>query len=202
LIELRECAAGLGAPRMDEDRMSFVMLARRFFFCFAAVFALAIATAGSAGAETYSKPVYNEVTKSYFQFVSHGNYNWLDARGAAERMVYKNVRGRLAVVQDPRVTEFLRENFEPEIEVWIGLRYFCGAQKSLWVNGQFLSRSEYQNWASQWYRNQKITCFTDTSHFEFMPVYYQPIGQGFRWQASGPLKRFYGFFVEFPTGAP
>lgn len=182
--------------------MSVVMVSHRFCFYLTIVLFLSALLAGSADAEQSSAPVYNEATKSYFQLVEGGDYSWQDAKDAAERLVYKNVRGRLAVVPDRQVSEFLRQTFEPRIEAWIGLRYFCGPRKSLWESGQLLDRRGYQNWASQWYGDANITCTAQPGMFQYMPVYYTRYSRGFRWKATGPKKRFFGFFVEFATGSP
>ena len=101
------------------------------------------------------------------------------------------------VVTDPQINRFLYQTFKPKTETWIGLRYFCGFGKSLWVDGNVLSRASFNNWARVWYRNQKITCNSQRGAFEYMPVYYTPLERGFRWQASGPQKKFYSYFVEY-----
>ena len=155
----------------------------------------------AARSETkYSKIVLNPSTNTSFQFVLHDLHdskNWEEARRLAAKLTYKNVQGRLAVVTDPQINRFLYQTFKPKTETWIGLRYFCGFGKSLWVDGNVLSRASFNNWARVWYRNQKITCNSQRGAFEYMPVYYTPLERGFRWQASGPQKKFYSYFVEY-----
>ena len=102
--------------------------------------------------------------------------------------------------QRPSFNNFLRTNFKPRTETWIGLRYFCSFRKSLWVTGEVAKSQDFQNWDARWYRNEKITCDAQRGSMQYMPVYYTASQSGFRWQASGPAKKFYSYFVEYDTG--
>lgn len=152
---------------------------------------------------TYSKIIYNEATKSYFQYIEHDlrhSIQWPAADRLARGRTYKGVHGRLALVPNQEVNNFLRDHFPIDTWVWIGLRHFCKFGKSVWVNGQGLDLESYQNWDQRWYRTD-INCKKRPPPV-FMPVYYTPQKNGFRWQASGPGKAMYGYFVEYPTGGP
>jgi hypothetical protein len=85
---------------------------------------------------------------------------------------------------------------------WIGLRFLCSVRKLVWIDGSEHKRSEFKAWARQWFRNAKVRCRTQ-NNLGFMPVYYLPDTEGFKWQASSPVKGgFNAYVVEFPTGKP
>ncbi len=158
------------------------------------------------GADKQPQPVYNPATKSYFQrrtdmpdLEGHG---WLKAKKKAASLTYKGVRGRLAVVRDLETHSFLRANFNFDGVTWIGLRFLCSVRKLVWIDGSEHKRSEFKAWARQWFRNAKVRCRTK-NNLGFMPVYYLPDTEGFKWQASSPVKGgFNAYVVEFPTGKP
>lgn len=169
--------------------------------------------AGSLGwsvglaAEAGSPPIYNPATESYFQLLTLNTQKkrWLDAREAAASKFFKGTRGRLAVVDRPETHEFVLENFEFKSPIWIGLRYWCGFRMLEWTGQRPYSPSEpgrFHAWHPQWYRNDQSICAPSRQGTNnFMPVYYQPLGnRNARWQASGPAKFFSLYLVEFPTG--
>ena len=179
----------------------------RIFACILIAFSMFSAawTADTANAEVRvrSQIVYNAKTKSYFQYIEHDvqdSQSWETADRLARKLVYKGVRGRLAIVTDDEVNTFLRQTFSPRTYTWIGLRYSCRYRRLIWVNGELVKPKDYQNWARVWYRNAPVTCEAQPGSFPFMPIYYLPADHGFRWQASGPKKRMYSYFVEYPTG--
>lgn len=173
--------------------------------------AVAAAQADTAGrlratlvAEGPSPPIYDPASKSYFELhqtdVGLGGKNWAEARALAAGLFFRGVRGRLAIVKSQATHDFLRNHFDLKTEAWIGLRYWCSFRKLQWVDGEMHSRQGFNPWDRQWYRNADTRCGrgTATGPMAFMPVYYTP--GGFRWQASGPVKKFYDYFVEYPTG--
>lgn len=169
---------------------------------------LAIGLGGSAAsAQNPSGPIYSPETKSYFELRTdardgnQGGY-WRDADRLASALQYKGVRGRLAVVDNKKVHDFLRRNFVIKVQTWIGLRYWCRFGKLQWANGKTAKKGEYSNWHTQWYRLAITMCGagTATGPLAYMPVYYTPTASGFKWQASGPAKGFARYFVEYPTG--
>jgi len=144
------------------------------------------------------KPIYNPHTKSYFELRVDLPWppRWSTARKFARTRIFKGVRGRLAVIKDVETHSFLKANFEPKEEVWIGLRFFCGVRKLVWVTGEEHPRTAFKVWARRWWRSN-YKCSTG---FQFMPIYYQKASKGFKWQASGPAKYFVSYLVEYPTG--
>jgi hypothetical protein len=162
----------------------------------------------------YDTPVYNPATKSYFELVlvrttkySYRNspdIRWEQAEQAAGEMAYKGVKGRLAVVDDLETHEFLMRTFQPTVAAWIGLRYWCGVNRLEEVTGKFITKGMFQIWAQPWDHSVHIGCqeYKANKIREYMPVYYLPLNEGFRWAAQGWHKAYYAYFVEFPTGAP
>ena len=166
---------------------------------------LALAMPGAAK-PLVGTPVYNPETKSYFELVRApvglsirgselAEIGWARARKYAASRIFKGVRGRLAVVKTKRVSDFLRDTFKPEREVWIGLRFFCRTRTLMWVTAEIHPPSAYKNWARPW--KLGWACSGGT---KYAPVYYTPAKKGFRWQARGQRKEYYFLFVEYPTG--
>jgi len=149
-----------------------------------------------------SEVVYNKDSGSYFQYVLYPTgkeQSWVTVRQQAEHYTYKGIKGRLAIVPNQEVNDFLRRTFNPKSAVWIGLRYFCQYRKLMWVTGKILDRSSYRRWARKWYRNEASSCGESFKEAVYMPVYYTSVREGFRWQAVGWGKEFYGYFVEYPA---
>lgn len=167
--------------------------------------------------ELLDTPMYDPVSKSYFEMVdgAHGMVkgtgvdsegpNWHEAQGFAARRMYKGVRGHLAVVKDLETHEFLMHTFQPKTFVWVGLRYMCvGLLED--ATGKQVKKGSFMVWARDW-RRTPFGCPKDTATGRpvagsYMPIAYSPVPEGFQWIAQGPQKRFYYFFVEYPTGAP
>lgn len=154
-------------------------------------------------------PVYDPQTKSYFQLRMDNRAGyWKAAKELAEEQIFYGVQGRLAVVDSEQTHHFLLMNFNKiKQETWIGMYYDCASRKLFWSTGAPVSRSNFSIWHAQWYRNPHIICSNGGlrgygASDQFMPVYYTPLKNGFRWQASGPGKGFESYFVEFPTGGP
>jgi Lectin C-type domain len=163
--------------------------------------------ASAAMAEVIGLPIYNPESKSYFEFrndniITTGG-TWIDAYNKARKLVYKGVRGRLAVVTTPETHNFLLKNFKIDDETWIGLRYWCKFRKLQWVTGNILDLGDFAIWGRDWDRQDgTVACQQAGSVRDgYMPVYYLPQYQGFRWQAVGASKKFIRYFVEYPTGA-
>jgi hypothetical protein len=164
-------------------------------------------------AELLNTPVYNPVTKSYFEMVdgAHGltkGYNafegptWRQANEMAQERVYKGARGRLAIIRDSATHQFLASTFHPETEVWVGLRYWCTLHQAQWSDGQNLKTGDFQIWDKVW-RADPYACNTGTNdpNSEYAGIAYKPLPD-FHWIGVGTAKRFYDFFVEYPTGEP
>lgn len=153
----------------------------------------------------FNQPVYNPATKSYFELVGGKiPLRWWYARLAARRRVWKGVHGRLAVVKNRQVHDFLRRTFRSPFQAWIGLRYMCSFNTLIWVTGEIQKRSAFSYWARVWNRyvprrpgDGKPMCGGTRGYW---PVDYYPVASGFQWHANGMNKVFRSFFVEYPTG--
>lgn len=163
---------------------------------------LATEALGAGGTPQPGLPVYHPETKSYYELRTDlpKPPNWGTAHKFAATKRFKGVRGQLAIVKDLETHSFLKANFTVYEEAWIGLRFYCGFRKLVWVNGDEHARSDFKVWARRWNRSN-ITCRTERSLI-YMPVYYTPSENGFRWQASGQEKYFVSYFVQYPTGKP
>ncbi len=146
-------------------------------------------------------PYYNPASKSYFELFKMQNTpgmhtRWMEAKILAEKRSYKNTQGRLAIIKDLPTHHFLLRNFLSE-NYWIGLQYFCGSNKLLWVDGTDATQSKFSAWDTEW-SNTNIRC----GEVGFMPVHYttQTQTKALRWRASGPQKGYHLYLVEYPTG--
>ncbi|MAU42112.1 MAG: hypothetical protein CMF31_10890 [Kordiimonas sp.] len=148
-----------------------------------------------------SGPYYNPKTKSYFamlQMPSHyANNRWQNAEAKARSSTLMGTPGHLAIIKTYDTHAFIRDNLKPVKASWIGMKYDCGSKTLSWVDGSDGSKQRFKAWHARWHRTN-ITC--TTQHIPFMPVYYLPLHDGFRWQASGPSKEFFEYMVEYPTG--
>lgn len=146
-------------------------------------------------------PYFDARTGSYFELrLSKGiKPNWHNTMALASQLTYKGRRGRLAVVKDIETLDFLRENFRFNDETWIGLRFFCGFRKLLWVTGEIQPLNSPGMWAPQWYANPRIRC--RATSLEYMPVFItQETGSGVvSLQATGPAKYQESYIVEYPA---
>lgn len=156
----------------------------------------------AGGSPQPGAPVYDPETKSYYELRTDlpKPPNWGTALKYAATKRFNGVRGQLAVVKDLATHSFLKANFTVYEEAWIGLRFYCGFRKLVWINGDEHARSDFKVWARRWNRS-KVTCRSE-KRLKYMPVYYTPNDAGFRWQASGPEKYFVSYFVQYPTGKP
>lgn len=170
--------------------------------------ALCAATLGAgpvaaSGKERVVGPYWNPHTKSYFALIdtTETGLRWSQAAKLATTRHYKGAQGRLAVIPDRKTHDFIMEKFGRAFndDAWIGLRYFCAFRKLMWVNGEELSHNPVGVWHVQWFRDHSTTCST-TGGMQYMPVYYRHMGVGATWQASGEIKRFYDYLIEYPTG--
>lgn len=147
-------------------------------------------------------PYYNPASKSYFELFKTkseiGNHHmWAGARLAAEEKKFKNTRGRLAVIRDLATHQFIINKFSAD-DIWIGLQYFCETQTLRWVDGTYITESDFTAWAHRWARTS-ARCAGQG----YMPVSYSrslTTGGVSRWQATGPNKGFAIHLVEYPTG--
>ena len=192
--------------------------------------ALVVLGDGSAlmAASVWNTPVYNPDTKSYFElytpadqtYIEEGGniygLSWTVAKTMAQKLTYKGVRGRLAVVNTREIHNFLKEKFHPTKPAWIGLRYWCKFKKLQWVTGEAFDRKkDFSAWGPMWDQNttrnyvrlgqqsQAADCsamFSGT--LNYLGVHYWSMDEGFEWNANGYAKHFDALFVEFPTGKP
>jgi hypothetical protein len=185
---------------------------------------LCIGYATSASAEMLlNQPVYNEETKSYFELYTpdlnkvreHENIyglSWRAALRLAQKLEFHGVKGRLAVIKTRSLHEFLKETFKPDMEVWIGLRYWCKFNKLQWIDGDLWKRGDFSLWGKVWDQEAikptqagtgeaRNDCATQGSG-QFLGVHYWRREWGYYWNANGYDKHFNLMFVEYQTGKP
>ncbi len=172
--------------------------------------------AGSAAAQPlYDTPMFDPVSGHYFELVrvkpghatrgpSIAAASWQVARRLAASRMHNGVRGRLAVVRSQHIADFLRETFRPDHAAWIGLRYWCRFNKLQWVTGEFYKRGEYSDWRGTWNVSggrpggpRVSSC--SKRRYEYWPVHYWSMQDGFYWNANGTQKNLYAFFLEYPA---
>lgn len=146
-------------------------------------------------------PFYNPHTKSYFEVRrDRSSPNWAQAKNLAASHVYKGAHGRLAIVSDAQTMAWIDKTFPARDELWIGLTFWCKSRRMLWTNGEEHPYGGYSNWNPQrWYRNDGINC-NATDRISYMPVSLRADHGRYYWQATGTIKRFAGYIVEYPTG--
>jgi len=177
---------------------------------------IAIAPQTLASAQTFTKkeakelintPVYNPVTKSYFELVVIGpgysirgnapEAHWSIAYKLAKSRRFHGVRGRLAVIKDAKTNAFLRDTFHLRRKAWFGLRYWCSVRKLQWVTREFHTRRDYNNWDNPWDESAN-GCNSSTA--PYLAAAYLPFKDGFRWFVHTTVKEYTRMFVEYQTG--
>ena len=150
-----------------------------------------------------SQAILHEESGRYFQVirVTPGqllNFNWGQANALASRQKYKGRRGRLAIIDDPSVHEFLTSTFRVRRNTWIGLRYMCSNRALVWVNGE--KQHGFAPWGRPWSLSEAVGNTGDpcrgSSHY--LGVAYTP---SMRWLASGHAKGWKSMLVEYPPPA-
>src|SRR6185437_1006304 len=218
------CGARLIWHRFHRVPSGQVISAMSAKFTFAAAFILALLL-GSAGVRAdydrpvpgvpdkhgviYDKPIYDPDSKRYFALIwAHdpaNNYlptTWGTAYNQALTREYKGVRGRLAIVDTLEVHSFLERTFHPNVDAWIGLRYWCGGKMLQWADGKTWAKGGFQAWDANWKQDVYACNSGDGKGKEYMPIAYSAVDQGFRWIGKGWHKGYFAYFVEFPTGEP
>jgi len=156
-----------------------------------------------------AEPVYHEKTGSYYQFVYDAGTDrggstglrWAEAEGAARTFSFKGRQGRLAQLTDPNLYESILANWDLSTlgyggRTWIGLRYWCPYRQLTWSTGEEHSFNAFGPWDTPWYRDKNTRCVNQRD-MTYMGVYIE--GATKRWRATGPLKRFPHFLVEYPA---
>ena len=174
------------------------------------IFGVFILVGVSWSKASHGEPVYSSASSSYFELRDDKkNVLWSEAQEAAERLVYKGARGRLAIVKGAKVHQFLNRNFPLLEETWIGLRFWCKFKKLQWIDGKIHPRDGFNYWDPRWYRyygsnepGQQWCQSNGSVRSGYMPVYYLPSEKGYRWQAVDASKVFNFYLVEYPTGKP
>ena len=171
------------------------------FLCFAPV---------AQAQPVYGKPMYDPVSKSYFELVkvskeqSPGSSSpalpYDKAAVAATGRAFKGTPGRLAIIRHSDTHLFIMHNLRPNEAAWIGLRYLCKPRELRWVNGEMLSKGQFQAWDKQWDQSGIAGCVKGGGETDWMPVAYSPAAEGFRWIAKGGKKIYVAYLVEYPTG--
>jgi hypothetical protein len=157
-------------------------------------------------------PVIDKDNDTYYQLVSvrkfwpnrykNDSVRWYQANSLAFAMSFQGRRGRLAIVPNREVYEFLRDTFRIDAEAWIGLRYWCNYKKFTWLNGETHKLSNFQIWGAPWniggshrYESSPLVC---SPSVQYWPVHYWRTEYGFNWNANGDKKEMPLFFVEYP----
>jgi hypothetical protein len=175
-----------------------------------AVVALMAGLALPARADTMDGPFYDEHAKSYFALVgiAPGDIAWGKARAQAEKLVFKNVHGRLAIVRDQQTHDFIEKTFRGiHHQAFVGLRFWCQLSKLQWVDGTSPPDNTFAPWNQPWYRSQYDSCAAlHPSATTYMGVHYETPEESSTGtlvlRAAGPAKKFSFYLVEFPTGGP
>jgi hypothetical protein len=187
----------MGSVGHRDARHTLASGLRNFVFC-ATLATGAILPGIGQSKPLYNTPVYDPASKSYFEMVYlEKSVNWKKANELAQQRVFKNTKGRLAVISDAETHSFLMRTFQPKENVFTGLRYSCKARKLYWTNGQEMKKSDFHAWAPQWDQSAGVGCQEGD-----MPVVYTSAAEGFRWVGKGAYKLYFAFFIEYPTGQP
>lgn len=166
--------------------------------------------AAQAQGPVYGKPIYDPASKSYFELVKTPreyapgavtpSMTFDVAVGAASGRKFKGVSGRLAIIKSPDTHLFVMQKLRPNEEAWIGLRYLCKLRQLRWVNGETVSKGQFQAWHTKWDQSANAGCVKGGGEADWMPVAYMGVQDGFRWVAKGAKKKYISFIVEYPTG--
>lgn len=145
-----------------------------------------------------AKTAYFAPTDTYYQLVKTKT-NWQDSAALAGKLKHQGRAGRLAVVDNRDLHEWLissfRFNQRPYTSIiWIGLRYWCPARMLAWVDNEPVARGAFAPWHPQWHRSS-VVC--GRARIDFMGVYYEGEKTNL-WQAAGQAKLGDHALVEFP----
>lgn len=167
-------------------------------------------TAKEPGAENddiwKSDVKYYRDTDTYFQLIddkqtNNDGPNWSQAATAASQKRYKGRKGRLAIIDDPKLQNWIIKNFNLPArvgnyggETWIGLRFLCSSRELWTVTGERYARTAFSFWDVPWHRS-RVRC--ETQNMSYMPLYIS--GKTSRWQACGSSKHFPHYLVEYPA---
>jgi hypothetical protein len=151
-------------------------------------------------------PVYDPESKRYFALMhaddrAQSYHTWGSVADQARSQVYKDARGRLAIVDSAEVHSFLLRTFRPNgyQYIWIGLRYLCRSKKLEWSDGRLWQPGSFQLWDTTW--NQDVwTCSDKNNPNDWAPVGYTPSMRS--WIVKGNQKGYPWYFIEYPTGSP
>lgn len=173
--------------------------------------AAAVAAAAPASAKAlYNTPVYHAETKSYFELVpvpvgysmrdkSSPETDWTHAMRFAAGRMFKDTRGRLAVIRSQETNDFVVRTFDPPQSAWFGLRFYCSVRKLIWVTGEIHPPNGYKNWGASWQAPGDTPCAPGQ---QWAPIALARKDVGWRWEARGQAKEFFYYVVEYPTGKP
>ena len=171
------------------------------------VFVLAPSLSWAQGTPVYGQPIYDPVSKRYFELQYHFAREWKEDKAEAATHQFKGVQGRLANVDSAGVHSFLLLHFRPNTTTWVGMEYMCEKHVLLDSTGKQMDGHTFQAWAEDW-KPDFYACNNGTvaKEIEYMPIAYTPVELGsaksFRWTGWGVAKRFDAYFIEYPTGAP
>lgn len=151
-------------------------------------------------ASVINKPIYNPESKSYVELVEDRITNgsqgpgWAEAAKDAERLYFKGVQGRLAVISSARSELFIATMLRPTGPTWFGVYYECENRRLRWVTGETLKKGAYANWDPAFWFIGQIFCPNNSG---IMPGL---ISNGIYWALQMPAKHYNYYLVEYPTG--
>lgn len=149
-------------------------------------------------------PVYDPQSKRYFALMRADKAAWANrwdkVAQQAQRLTYKGVHGRLAIVDSPQVHQFLLEKFHYKLRkyAWIGLQYHCRSKQLRWSDGRLYQRGSFQAWDQNW-KQDVYFCGNTNDPNDWAPIAYSVEGT---WIGKGRGKGYDWYYIEYPTGKP
>lgn len=182
-----------------------------------AVLAAADAAAQSPGKDipternvkALTEPILFPGNGSYFQLIDDrrlapNGLTWQNARNfAAARTDVPGRRSRLAIIDDADLYAWILQTFDLRSlsyggTTWIGFRHWCAFRKVTDSEGKDYPSGAFAAWDEPWYRDDGVRCETlGATAIPYMGVYIAGTTTQ-RWQATGYLKVFPFYLVEYP----
>jgi hypothetical protein len=182
-----------------------MLISRLFVSLIALLFSASASVAQQPATQPINTPIYDPAAKRYFALMPTEKRafagSWDNVATQARRQVFKGVQGRLAIVDNFEIHEFLLRHFHPDHYqyVWIGLRYLCRARRLEWSDGRAFTPGSFQVWDVNW-KQDIYVCSDKNDPRDWAPVAYSPEMRS--WIVKGRHKQYEWSFIEFPTGQP
>ena len=158
-------------------------------------------------------PIYDKHSKSYLAiYLTRPPGDYEDAIKHSRSLIFKGVRGGLAIIRSPQTQALVNRVFRPHNETWIGLRMNCKPRVMFWSNGKRLNhKKDYMNWGRHWrYKTRYLPCPVGAGTFA---TKYAGVSltmnrtagyteQRLSWHLIAPTHGVYYSLIQFPTGKP